>query len=172
MLGSGAVPTKKALPPRAACRAAVSRGEYASQAECLAAWQAGVAIPPVAPAAPPPPPPITSSPVVKYAGIALAAAIVLGGGFLLFKKDRGSMVPNGLTRRQRGARKGARTRAAAEHSHGTRLWDVLSRSTNRVVGTIVAPNWKTHEDVKADAEAEYGDVYVASKRKQNKRRRR
>lgn len=98
-------------------------------------------------------------------GIPVTPVIALAQGF----GERKGLTPNrGLTRRQRGARKGAKTRAAG----GTKLWDVIRTSTNTTVGTIVAPHWKTYEDVTADAQKKYGaGVYAAYKRKQNRRRR-
>jgi len=98
-------------------------------------------------------------------GIPLTPVIAIAQGF----GDRKGMSANpGLTRRQRAARKGAKTRAMS----GTKLWDVIRTSTNTTAGTIVAPHWKTYDDVMSDAKAEYGaGVYVASKRKQNRRRR-
>lgn len=81
--------------------------------------------------------------------------------------------PRGMTanrsRRSRAAKKGARTREAG----GTKLWDVISTRTNSSVGTIVAPGWKSWEQVEDEARDKHGaDVYVASKRKQNPKRRR
>ena len=71
--------------------------------------------------------------------------------------------------RRSAAKKGARTREAGS----TKLWDVVSTRTNSSVGTMVEPGWKSWEQVEDEAREQYGsDVYVASKRKQNRKRRR
>lgn len=90
--------------------------------------------------------------------------IALAQGF----GERKGMTAN-ISRRQRGARKGVKTRAAG----GTKAWDVLQTVTNQRVATMVEPSWKSMDQVKEEAQAKFGDdVYVASKRKQNRKRRR
>lgn len=97
-------------------------------------------------------------------GIPLTPVIAVAQGF----GERKGMTPNrGLTRRQKAARKGARTR----ESGSTRFWDVVRTSTNTTMTTMVEPAWKSLDQVQEEAQAKYGDVFVVSKRKQNKRRR-
>ena len=163
----GAVPVKAQIAPTTACKAAIARGEYPDLATCFAAAKAGVVIPPAPVSPPSAAESITGSPVVKYAGIALAAAVVLGGGYLLFKKDRTSMTPNrGPSRRQSAARRGARTRAAG----GTKRWSVVREG--RTVGTLELPNWMTLYDAKDEAKEQFGEEAYPVVRVNGRRRRR
>jgi len=98
-------------------------------------------------------------------GLPITPVIALAQGF---GERKGMTANSGLTRRQKAARKGARTRASGD----THLWDVIRTSTGSTLTTIVEPAWKSLDQVQEEAQAKYGDVFVASKRKQNRRRQR